>query len=257
MTKPLFICLCAIWNHRQEWTENLMQSFLDQDYDGPAELLLIDDRPEQTSLDRKRCHVAGTNYRDISYVISPVRFPYLMAKYDHAVKYAALQYEEADQIYVCVMDDDDIYLPHFLSDHAAILADHPWSYPSRVYSSYGGQFRTEDSGGRFWASSAYRLSALNAIGGYGDCVLPFFDQQFLARMRAQYGDTVHGPERPGYVYNWDLTLDDHTSGYMGASDDSWYKNTPPSVPTGPLVPKYCDKAQHVLEMYRIFRGDSV
>ena len=252
MTKPLFICLCAIWNHRQEWTENLMQSFLDQDYDGPTELYLIDDRPSAALQSVTDFPTPDGNY--VGYVQHPDRFPFLMAKYDFGVNHAYVKHEDADSVYVCVMDDDDIYLPHFLSDHAAILADHPWSYPSKVYSSYGGQFRTEDSGGRFWASSAYRLSALNAIGGYGDCVLPFFDQQFLARMRAQYGDTVHGPERPGYVYNWDLTLDDHTSGYMGASDDSWYKNTPPSVPTGPLVPRYCDKAQHVLEMYRVFRG---
>jgi len=251
MSKPLFICLCAVWNHRQEWTENLIQSFIDQDYDGEAELYLLDDRPGA---------VPGSQYvkgpgtgRDVHHYNYKERFPFLMAKYDQGIVEANLE-GLLDPIYVCVMDDDDIYLPHFLSDHAAVLHNHSWSYPSKVYSSYGGRFQVEDSGGRFWASSAYRLMSLQEIGGYGDCVLPFFDQQFLARMRAKYGETVPGPERPGYVYNWDMTLDDHTSGYMGSQDDSWYKNTPHTAQQGPLVPKYCDKAQRVLEMYRVFTG---
>lgn len=249
-TKPLFICITALWNHKTHWTENLIQSFLDQDYDGPAELYLIDDRPVGTELS----NFEMPEGRYVGYYHQAERFPFLMAKYDFAIKHAYVKHENPDQVYVCVMDDDDGFLPHFLSDHAAVLAEHPWSYPSHVYSTYGGQFRTEESGGRFWSSSAYRLSALNAIGGYGDCVLPHFDQNFLARLRTHYGVSVVGPTRPGYIYHWDLTADSHTSGYMGSQDNSWYEQTPFSYPEGPLVPRYNAQHEKVMAMYRVFTG---
>jgi hypothetical protein len=249
---PLFICLCAIWNHRQEWTENLLQCFLDQDYEGRAELYLIDDRPGYASQQVKSLQ-GSTLDRGMYHVKVTERFPFLMAKYDFGITEADVPvWSDA---HVCVMDDDDIYLPHFLSDHAKVLETEPWSYPSEVYSSYGGKFQKESAGGRFWASSAYRLESLNAIGGYGNCILPIFDQQFLQRMRDKFGSVPKGPDRPGYVYNWGMTMDDHTSGYMTSQDDSWYKQTPPTtIPDGPLVPRYNDMHEQIMQMYKVFTG---
>jgi len=248
---PLFICLCAVWNHRQEWTENLMQCFLDQDYEGRAELYLIDDRPGHKT---EQMHGLVNNAdRAIYHIKNIERFPFLMAKYDYGITEA----EPPTWVdsHVCVMDDDDLYLPHFLSDHAKVLETEPWSYPSKVYSSYGGQFRVEDSGGRFWASSAYRLESLRAIGGYGSSVLPVFDQQFLQRMRDQFGGAPKGPDRPGYVYMWDMSFDDHCSGRMGAQDNSWYTDTPPTtISDGPLVPRHNEMHEQVMQMYKVFTG---
>lgn len=248
-TKPLFICLCAIWNHRHEWTENLIKIFLDQDYEGNAELYLIDDRPVGTNLS----NFDRPSNRVVEYYHEAERFPFLMAKYDFAIKQAFLKYEDPDNVYVCVLDDDDIYAQHFLSGHAEVLAEHPWSYPEHVYSAYGGTFQKESAGGRFWTSSAYRLSSLNQIGGFGTETAAHFDQQFLARMRTAFGKP-NGPKVPSYIYNWTESQDNHTSFYMGGSGDSWYAQTPPSYPEGPLVPRYNAQHEKVMAMYRVFTG---
>jgi hypothetical protein len=250
--KPLFICLCAIWNHQNSWVENIMQCFLNQDYEGDAELYLIDDRPGYADFGREVLLRQGS--RTIYHLTYPKRFDLLMAKYTAGLGKAA-----ADLLlttpYVSVWDDDDIYLEHFMSDHAETLKDHPWSYPSHVFSAYGGTFQKEPTQGRFWASSAYRLDALDAIGGYGENHLPWFDQDFLARMRKQHGEEIHGPSRCGYVYNWSHSGDNHTSFYMGDANGSWFTNTPPSpIPTSPLVPRHNPKHLEVMAMYRVFTG---
>lgn len=143
------------------------------------------------------------------------------------------------EIYLSVLDDDDLYLPHYLSDHAAVLEEHPWSYPTEIFSSYGGRFNVEPTGGRFWTSSAYRLSSLEAIGGYGDSKNMAYDQAFLDRMEKKFGK-AGTPRRPNFVYNWDVTFDSHVSAEGGKTESAWYDNCQPSVPTGPLVPKYND-----------------
>jgi hypothetical protein len=174
-----------------------------------------------------------------------------MAKYTEGIEQADIpSWANAN---VCVLDDDDIYLKHFLSDHAKVLEKHPWSYPSHVFSAYGGTFQREESAGRFWASSAYRLEALHVIGGYGHNTMPWFDQDFLSRLRKHYGDEVHGPDRPGYIYNWSESQDNHTSFYMGEHSDSWYKSTPASeIPTLPLTARHNEKHLKVMEMCRVF-----
>lgn len=236
-----FVCVCAIWNHRQEWTENLIQLFLDQDYEGPKALFLVDDRP--TGFEPGVFFEEGKTFIEVFKYEE--RFPFLMAKYDRAAGVAFMGTLLAGDMYMCVLDDDDLYLPHFLSDHAAVLEEHPWSYPNQVFSSYGGQLRVEDTGGRFWASSAYRLSALEAIGGYGTQTAPYFDQEFIARLHKQHGDPGR-PKRPGYMYNWEATGDNHVSYHM-SSPTSWYEDCQPSVPTGPLVPKYNDITVELLK----------
>ncbi len=233
-----FVCVCAIWNHRQEWTENLIQLFLDQDYAGPKMLFLLDDRPVKAELadieNRFTNHYVYTIHYD-------ERFPCLPCKYNRATLLCNMAKEltEVADLYLCVLDDDDLYLPHYLSDHAAVLEEHPWSYPTEIFSSYGGRFNVEPTGGRFWTSSAYRLSSLEAIGGYGDSKNMAYDQAFLDRMEKKFGK-AGTPRRPNFVYNWDVTFDSHVSAEGGATESAWYDNCEPSVPTGPLVPKYND-----------------
>lgn len=229
--KPTFVVLCAIWNHQQHWTENLIQLFLDQDYDGPSRLLLIDDRPIKTSY-RSTMYVDGKIQKLIGTLHMPSRAACLPCKYDFGVEHAVYP-----DNYLCVWDDDDIYLPHCLSDHAEVLATHQFSYPTHVFSSYGGRFNTEASAGRFWTSSAYRASALADIGGFGTSKNMAYDQGFIDRMKKKHGEPG-SPKRPGFLYNWDVTQDHHTSAVSGSGESDWYDMTPPSTPIGSIEPKY-------------------
>lgn len=240
-----FLCLTAVYNHRQEWLESLIQAFYDQDYDDHATLVIVDDRlnalPDQDGLTRTG--------REVEILPMAMRAPSLMHKYDFGYRWLDCKYD-----YVCVMDDDDGYLPDHLSQHAAILQKHPWSYPKSVFSSYGGRMQTEESGGRFWASSAYRTDALEEIGGYlnQDTLRADFDTYFLHRMQEKYGGPMQ-QKYPTYIYNWEATGDDHSSGHIDAG--GWkYQQIPEAKVTGPLRPGYSAVMKSIYELASIFRG---
>jgi len=115
-------------------------------------LVFIDDRPPEMSLERHGGIVGGLENVHIFY---NSRYPNLMAKYTAGIEFAAAKGIEWDA--VCVMDDDDIYLPRFLDMHSFWLhADRGFSYPKTVFSTYGEALRTEETGGRFWASAPNR-----------------------------------------------------------------------------------------------------
>lgn len=237
MTRPNFICLCATYNHRQEWTENLVQLFLNQDYAGNAVLVLLDDREHGLQAGRKS--VSATRSVD---VWRAKRKPTLMDKYN----WGHMIYACPDT-YFCVLDDDDIYLPGFLSSHAKVLETHAWSYPEKIWSTYGHDLKQEASGGRFWASTAYTQEALVKAGGYGNSGSAGFDQLFLKRMREANGEPGK-PDSVDYVYNWELTFDSHTSGHMKSFDDTtWYTETKESPASGPLSPKLNSETVEVLQ----------
>jgi hypothetical protein len=252
-----FLCLAAVFNHKQEWIETLVQSMIDQDHDDDIHIVIIDDRkqglPKQEFVHTR---LSPSGHKRFIYVLSvDDRAENLLKKYalgvDYAVWRQGITYDA-----VCVLDDDDIYLKDHISQHAAVLKDHKWSYPNRVFSTYAHQFRVEDAGGRFWASSAYRREALEAIGGYKhvykDVLDPAFDQLFLHRMQVAHGGAGHQVS-PTYIYMWDMTHDNHSSGHI--ENGVWkYGEIPESPATGPLVPQYSSKALEVYEMAKVFRG---
>ena len=245
-----FLCLCAIYNHRQELTESLLQMWLDQTHKDSV-LVFIDDRPPEMSLERHGGIVGGLENVHIFY---NSRYPNLMAKYTAGIEFAAAKGIEWDA--VCVMDDDDVYLPRYLECHAEFLKVTDFSYPDRVFSTYGHALRTEDSGGRFWASAAYRRDLFEAIGGFGNSARADFDQDMLHRARAvaipvdrnAICDAQDGPgvAMPQYVYQWELSDSHHCSSMMkGITDTTWYGVAAVARSTGPLTPKYDESATWV------------
>jgi glycosyltransferase involved in cell wall biosynthesis len=248
-----FLCLAAIYNHGQQWIETLVQSMIDQDYAGRIHVVVIDDRIngfpaqafEQLSPRGARRYIYVDRMKS--------RAGNLLSKYQHGLEFAEDQGLAFDA--VCVIDDDDIYLSDHISQHAKVLQTHAWSYPEKVFSTYMHQFRVEGSGGRFWASSAYRRAALARVGDYAEPdrseLDPAFDQYFLYRMQTQQGEGGH-QESPTYVYMWDMTQDNHSSGHI--EEGIWkYREIPESPASGPLVPRYNDTAKQVFEMARPFR----
>lgn len=251
-----FLALAAVYNHGQQWIETLVQSMIDQDHDDDITMMVIDDRIHGFGqfCARTKRSIHNGHKRDVRICPMKERASNLLAKYAHGLNEAAFFAHDFDA--VCVIDDDDIYLTDHISQHAKVLQTHPWSYPDKVFSTFGHRFNVEGSGGRFWASSAYRRTALDAIGGYAnpveDTLHPAFDQLFLHRMQTTHGEAGH-QEDPTYIYMWDMTSDNHSSGHI--EDGLWkYQEIPESPATGPLVPRYSAKALEVLEMAKPFRG---
>lgn len=252
---PDFVCLCAVYNHPQEWTENLIQSFIDQDYNGHADLILIDDRPEGYGSGASYELMTPHPSRNVINMYTPRRFSTLMDKYNFGF-ISSLSTKPAEQFF-CVMDDDDVYLPRFLTSHAEAMGDSDlWSYPERVASTAGNSVRIEDSLGRFWASAAYRADAILRIGGFKPVAEAAFDQMFLAKMQSHYGPPAR-PKSIEYIYNTDLDID-HVSTYMsGQASTEWYGKTPPSKYEGDYTPKYHERAAFFKTYYESWvRGRS-
>ena len=135
------LCLMPTYGRRKALLENSIQLFLNQEYLYKT-LLIFDDLGTLGTVDRTLNNVIimSTNKRSHS----------VGAKYNLMLNYAQ-GYDG-----VVVWDDDDIYTPQHLTSHAATLAKHPWSKPSRILSSYHQPPAQEDASGRFHGSIAIR-----------------------------------------------------------------------------------------------------
>ena len=200
-------CLCPTYGRcpdRQYLLEEAVESFARQDYPGPRELLIVNDCPAQQIV----CDAPGARVLNL-----PFRFGSLGAKYNVAVG-------AANGEVLLPFEDDDLALPHRISQAVERLgASHYWKPGAVWYWPAGGQ-PTRDHGGVGHNASAFRRSAWLASGGYpatsGNQDL-LFD---AALLRLGEPAPPLGPEdRPAYVYRWGVS--EHLSG--NADHEGFYR----------------------------------
>jgi hypothetical protein len=142
-----------------------------------------------------------------------------------------------------VWDDDDIYLPWHLVAHAEILAEHGWSNPTKVWSTYTGKPEIENAAGRFHGALAVRRDLVQRIGGWPDTPRADFDQRMLWRLADEEppGDPTTVAV-PSYVFRWGSTRHPHCQGFMKSPDNTtWYHDYARAhrfEPWGGLVPGF-------------------
>jgi hypothetical protein len=167
---------------------------------------------------------------------NPLRYPSMPHKYAALVKWAEQEYQP--DIYV-LWDDDDIYLPLYISDHVDALEHGLWSHPSHVYSLYTGKVEAESAKGRFWAAGAFRKEAYDQLGGLlgvmprgvnkSEELIPGdrradFDQRFLAALNKLEPPQEPNRPSPTFIYRWGSTLALHSSAFgRSPEDESWYE----------------------------------
>jgi hypothetical protein len=157
-----------------------------------------------------------------------------------------------------VWDDDDIYLPWHLSAHAEILAEHGWSHPSRVWSTYTGKPEFEDAAGRFHGALAVRRDLMERIGGWPDTQRADFDQRMLWRLAdvEPAGDPT-AVAVPSYVFRWGSTRHPHCQGFMKSpGNTTWYQEYAKAhrfEPWGKLVPKFDEDTEKTIATIEAFR----
>ena len=231
------LCLCPTYGRPPTLLETTTELFMRQDYPTDQRLLcLLDDLG----------NVPTRNIADsVSIFSTGQRFESLPAKYDFATApwdgWHRFAFQEFAWDAVVVWDDDDIYLPWHLRSHAAALADHGWSKPSMIRSTYGcraGQTIVESATGRFHGSVAIRREMLPRMGGWlgvmppGEATRADFDQRMIAALQAiePPGDPLQFDPSPSYVYGWGRSQ--HCSGLMGHSD--WYARHAETAYTAPI-----------------------
>lgn len=235
-------CLCPTFD-RPKQLANAIACFEAQDYPQELRRLLI--------LDDGHSVVPERSERGWEIVAAPERFASLPEKYQAlSLRAAAMTVgtecyadtfddtgepidswiqkveEPFDPEAYAIWEDDDVYLPWHLSAHAEVLAKHPWSKPSRIWSTYPSPAEPvlESATGRFFASIAFRRDLFEQVGGFVITDRADFDQQFMRRLHdaAPPGDPA-ALYRPSYVFRWDDTGAPHGQGQMRSpSDDRWY-----------------------------------
>lgn len=153
-----------------------------------------------------------------------------------------------------VWDDDDVYLPWHLEAHAAVLLEHGWSKPSRVWTTSSGHLEQEAADGRFHGSIAIRRELLERVGGWrgvmpdGEWGRADFDQRMLwalGRLGAP-GDPCQVAE-PSYVFRWADAGSQHCQGLMRSPEDqSWYRRMQPGEPLTGITPELDASAVGIL-----------
>ncbi len=129
--------------------EEAIESFLRQDYEGPKELVILNDcAAQQLEFD----------HPEVVILNSPVRFRSIGEKRNAC---AAL----ATGDFLLPWDDDDIHLPHRMSLSARHMAEKPFFNPRMAATFISGRIRKPDRNG-FPSMACYSRELFNLVRGY-------------------------------------------------------------------------------------------
>lgn len=237
---PRVSALCPSF-HRPKLLANALACWMAQDYDGPRELIIVDDGNDFADQE-------GPNWRLVSVAD---RFKSLPEKFNYAASLAT-----GDVL--MVWEDDDVYLSTAISSHVAALQS-DWSFPvggyskpSKVLSTYPGHVVTEGAAGRFHASIAFTRQTFDQIGGWPLTKRADFDQQFMSLLAgAVRGETVDPCQfaPPSYCFRYGSTGMYHGQHFMtdGPDGTEWYDRVPHQPGNRDLIlhPEFDDETRAI------------
>jgi len=241
MRLPFITALCPTYRH-PELLANSLALWLLQHYPLDRRLLLILDD--------------GGTFADCAGVGPPwslrsesARAPSLPAKYNRLLAMAR-QWCPWSDAYL-VWEDDDIYLPGYVSAHARCLADHEVSKPVTVLGDYTGALVGEVAEGRFHSSLGFRRELIERIGGWPDTKRADFDQQLIARLNeathTERGETWVMPSESQFIYSWHTGAAHGQHTMRSPDDETWYDRAPevfaPVPHVGRLEPKLDERTK--------------
>lgn len=189
---------------RPEFLGQLIESYRRQDYPiNQRELVILDDAGQYSNQ-------SGEGWRLISI---PSRFRTLGEKRNACAALAS-----PDSSGFVIADDDDIYLPHWLSTHATALRKAEWSRPGLVYQEQGDVLREHPTGGFYHANWAYRREAFDRVRGYKS--MNNREDQDLGTRFTEAGVTQFDPSRlapPFFIHR-----PNRTTYHVSCLDDTGY-----------------------------------
>jgi len=187
-------CICCTYK-RPEFLAEAIESYLRQDYP-KRELIVLDDAGQYGPDALEHYHNRG-----VRLVVSHRRFRTVGEKRNAT---AALAAPDAD-VY-CVWDDDDIYLPHHVSECVeSIRAGHDYAIPSRIlFQKRSRPMFAKSNSALFHGSWAFTRSAFAAVNGY-PWIQSGQDQGLRKRFeqaKMRKGDPLQDGAPPSYIYRW-------------------------------------------------------
>jgi glycosyltransferase involved in cell wall biosynthesis len=197
--QPPVSCFCLTYG-RPRLLEEAIHSFLQQDYAGPKEMIVLNDYADQ---------ILELDHPEVQVINLPKRFRTLGEKLNAAVALAS-----HDLLFV--WDDDDIYLPHRLSFSMASFAPSKGFFKAASAWVWCNDSLSGPAQNRFHAASCWSRALFDAIGGYaadGSGTDAIFERQLAARFPGATAPFVVTPEEIYYVYRWGGTGSYHLSGF--------------------------------------------
>lgn len=206
MSDPYLIAICPTFR-RPRLIPNVLAMWEAQTW--PVErrqLIIYDDAGTFDSQRGRGWTLASTEHRE----------PSLGDKFRVMVEIAIARGADA----VCLFEDDDVYLPHYLEAHAVTLFERKAdiSKPHEVYSNDRdgrGTYRTVNATGRFHGCWAFTTDAYEKTAGYPPGHNAGFDMELQGAFhRADMRAADTWLEHPiGYVYRWQTTGYPNGSGW--------------------------------------------
>lgn len=194
---PKVSCYCLTYG-RPSCLEEAIESFHKQDYEGPKELIILNDRADQELV---------YDHPDVKVINLKERINTLGAKHNECIRHCS------GDILMC-WDDDDIFLPHRISYSVQRMN-------KGVFHTRNGYSEDAEKKYSIFPPSAVAHSThalardlFERIGGYPDTDHVAVDQMFMQRITQAVGD--YSQEVPiddiFYVYRWNTVTTYHTSG---------------------------------------------
>lgn len=196
-TNPPVSCFCLTYG-RPRLLEEAVYSFLQQDYTGPKEMIVLNDYPDQ---------VLTFDHPEVQVINLPKRFRSLGEKLNAAVALAS-----HDLLFV--WDDDDIYLPHRLSFSMAHFEPQKGFFKVKAAWLWSHGVLSGPLHNHFHAASCWSRDLFDAVRGYpadgSGC-----DQIFEKRLAISFPGSAQPwdvkSEEIYYVYRWAGTGSYHLS----------------------------------------------
>jgi glycosyltransferase involved in cell wall biosynthesis len=201
---PKISCFCATYG-RPYLLEEAIYSFLQQDYAGEKELVILNDLADQTLI---------FDHPDVIIVNTKDRITPLGKKFNSTVALCSGEY-------VTPWEDDDIYLKNKLSvQHKYLNADGIF-HTSMGYIEESHQYITRTKN-LFQCNMLLRRDVFDEMGGYEEIKdRGTIDSHLISRLILKYGHFTRDiPDRDQfYVYRWGTADNYHASGW-GSGDVS-------------------------------------
>jgi glycosyltransferase involved in cell wall biosynthesis len=224
-------CLMPTFGRRPELLNNSLACFMSQTHEDKV-LIIVDDLGNLQD-----CKVPD----NVKVLSSNRRAPSVGSKYNTAMHFLEGQYTAA-----LVWDDDDVYLPEYISSHVQVLERNEWSKPSSIITAYTNPPSREDAAGRFHGTLGIRRELLHYVNYWEVTRRGTFDQEFIAKLTsaAKAGDPIqYAP--PQYVYRWSTAQCMHSSGMIDG--DNYFKYKPQYTdPITSLTPEYDDDTKRII-----------
>lgn len=201
---PGISCFCSTYGRPRYLIENSIKCFLDQDYRGPKELVILNDFSDQELI---------YNHPEVRIFNSLYRIKPLGRKFNENV--ALCRYP-----LIAVWEDDDFFLRHRLSFSLSRMKN-------GIYHSHDAFFERnlreiELSRNYYHSQHLFSRALFDRVGGYDESDQCSIDLSIMNRFRGEVGDysqPIENVEDRFYVYVWSAAGSFHGSG-MGITNDA-------------------------------------